>query len=146
MGAAALDVMFVGNFWIADGAAAPSTAVALTWNSGVPDTTDVGNAWVAPTNGYIIGVTCQSAPSSGDTVIVEPTIGGTAQTGIQAIATNAAPNAFFNATQAQAVAFTAGQLLGVKYLTTTGTTYTVHDIVATLIVALNTNPPNLVTS
>lgn len=129
------------EFILNDGAAAPSTPVALV-PPGLTDAVDVADI-VMPYAGYIVGISVQSPVSSGDTVQVQATINGTVQAGMSATNSNAAPNAFVTPAAGSQIAFAAGQRIGAKYLTTTGGTYTAHDIECVVYVGLPFNPQML---
>ncbi len=130
------------DFWISDGAASPGAFAAIT-PVGFADLTDVTGVPMVKA-GAIVGLVGGSAPASGDTVILRIYKNGTAidTSGASDVTlTNAAPtgelllakDATLNSV-ANANHFAAGDLITVKYETTTGGTYGVHDIFARVIV------------
>ena len=128
---------FVG----ADPAASPGAYLPLV-PVGMPDGADA-SCYHLPFTGTIVGCDVVGAPAVGDTVIIQPTIGNSktfgSNTGVNSLTTtitNAAPAASTIVTKDQADAqFAAGQYLGVTYQTTTGGTYTAHDVLIVLYVS-----------
>jgi hypothetical protein len=130
------------DFAIADGAASAGAFTQIT-PVGLPDRADVAGVPMVKA-GAIVGLVGASAPAAGDTVILRLYKNGTAldSSGASDVTlTNAAPtgelllgkDATLNGT-ANANHFNAGDLIQVAYETTTGGTYTVHDIFARVIV------------
>ena len=123
-------------FGIADGAAAPSTPVALI-PAGMPDAADVAT-FVMPKAGAIVGVLLNSKPTqSGDNVSVQVYKNGSA------VAGTVLPNSFGTpgasvilSKDTAALQFVAGDLIGVRYTTVTAGTYGVNDIQAVVLAQL----------
>lgn len=116
----------------ADAPAAP-TVTALP-PAPLPDTADVA-AFPALKGGAVVGLSLSSAPVSGDTVSAQVFKNGVAVSGASVQVTNAAPNAsaiFSKDTAANQ--FVGGDLLSVRYQTTSGGTYSVHDVAAVLLI------------
>ena len=120
-------------FTAADGAAAPSTAAVMV-PAGLPDTADVAAIPMLKA-GAVVGLMLSSPVSSGDTVQLQAFKNGTVMTGINLTNSNAAPQAeaIFSKDTA-AAQFIAGDLISARYLTTTGSTYTAHDILGVVVV------------
>ncbi|HTE84246.1 MAG TPA: hypothetical protein VK821_05910 [Dehalococcoidia bacterium] len=123
-------------FGIADGAAAPSTPVALI-PAGMPDAADVAT-YVMPKTGAVVGMLLNSKPTqSGDNVSVQVYKNGAAVTGGVLANSFAIPGAsLILSKDTPALQFTTGDLIGVRYTTVTGGTYGVNDIQAVVLAQL----------
>jgi hypothetical protein len=130
------------DFEISDGAASAGVFTAIV-PVGLPDRTDVTGVPMVKA-GAIVGLVGASAPVSGDTVILRVYKNGTAidPSGASDVTlTNTAPvgeilfgkDATLNSV-ANANHFNAGDLIEVFYETTTGGSYTAHDIFARVVV------------
>jgi hypothetical protein len=129
--------MFVAG----DPAASPGAYLPLVPVS-LPDGVDASCIHM-PFAGTIVGIDVVGSPASGDTVIVQPTIGNNktfgANTGVGSLTTtitNAAPGVATIVGKDQTDAqFAAGQWIGVTYQTTTSSTYTARDVMVTVYVS-----------
>jgi hypothetical protein len=128
-------------FVAADPAASPGAYLPLVPVS-MPDGVDASCLHM-PFAGTLVGCDVVGAPASGDTVIVQPTIGNSktfgSNTGVNSLTTtitNANPGVATIVSKDQADAqFAAGQWVGVTYQTTTGGSYTPHDLMVTLYIS-----------
>ena len=120
-------------FGIADGAAAPSTPVALI-PAGMPDAADVAT-YVMPKAGAITGILLNSKPTqSGDNVSVQVYKNGSAVAGTVLANSFGTPGAsVILSKDVAALQFAAGDLVGVRYTTVTDSTYGVNDIQAVVL-------------
>src|SRR5712692_3661265 len=111
------------TFGIADGAAAPSTPVALI-PAGMPDAADVAT-FVMQKAGAVVGVLLNSKPTqSGDNVSVQVFKNGSAVAGTVLANSFATPGAsLILSKDTAALQFVAGDLIGVRYTTVTAGTY-----------------------
>ena len=120
-------------FTIADGAAAPSTPAALVLE-GMPDTADVAAVPMLK-QGAVTGLIMAGAPASGDTVTVQAYKNGSAVAGVVLTVSNAQASAVaLFGKDVAANQFSQGDLIGLRYTTTTGGTYTAKDIYAAVVV------------
>lgn len=120
-------------FTIADGAAAPSTPALLVLE-GMPDTADVAAVPMLK-QGAVTGLVMAGAPAAGDTVTVQVYKNGSAISGVTLTISNAQPSAVaLFAKDTVANQFNQSDLIGLRYTTTTGGTYTAKDIYAAVVV------------
>jgi hypothetical protein len=116
-----------------DGAAAPSTPAVMV-PAPMPDTADVAAVPMLKA-GAVVGLILSSPVASGDTVQLQVFKNGTVMSGINVTNSNATPQAVAMFSKDTAAAqFVAGDLISARYLTTTGGTYTAHDILAIAVV------------
>lgn len=119
-------------FTSADGAAAPSTAAVMV-PAGLPDTADVAAVPMLKA-GAVVGLILSSPVASGDTVQLQAFKNGSVMSGVNVTNSNAAPQAeAMFSKDTSAAQFVAGDLISARYLTTTGGTYTVHDILGVVV-------------
>jgi hypothetical protein len=130
-----LNCLVTYEFELNDAAANPTTP-ALIPPSALPDTADIAG-FVMPKAGAVVGITAQCPNASGDSVTVTIAKNNVQMDSVSVQTTNAAPNAYaiFGKDQsAGALQFAAGDVIAVKYLTATGGSYAVKDLLVELIV------------
>ncbi len=124
-----------GDIPLAFGGQNPAAAASESalWPIGLADVTDV-DGYLMPVAGTVVGISVAGAPASGDTVTCQARAGTANVAGVSATITNAAPTASV-VVQKDADAsqkFDAGTVIKCRYTTTTGTTYTAKDLLATV--------------
>jgi len=133
-------------FSLADAAAAPTTAVFLApgYGSGVPDATDL-DGFIMPKAGAVVGMMLMGKPTqAGDFVTAQVYKNGTALT--DAVVSNAYAAAAESgatlilgkddSTGSAGTTFKAGDIIQVKYKTTTGGTYGTGDVGVVVLVQM----------
>lgn len=101
---------------------------------GIPDITDIFTN-LAPKRCRLTAIEIVGKPASGDTVVIQAVINGTAA-GPTATATNALPSQLVEIGPNDGVIADAGQTIAMGYTTTTAGTYTARDIYAEAIFEL----------